>query len=151
MLANINYRGTLKNVKGMQFPPGKPKQIVDKTGKYTIVIFQSGKCRIMGCKSPIQKKHLQYKIKNIKLQSITVTDDIGEKVNLYKLACKLGKQSMFEPELFPALRYLKYNPLCVNVFASGKVVILGIRCLDYDETVSRIKSDIMSEIGQSLL
>ena len=68
MLANINYRGIVSSVKGMQFPAGKPKQIVDKSGKHTIVIFQSGKCRIMGCKKPIDKRDLQYKIRDIQLQ-----------------------------------------------------------------------------------
>lgn len=146
MLANINYRGMVSSVKGMQFPSGKPKQIVDKTGKYTIVIFQSGKCRIMGCKKPIVKKDLQYKIRDIQLQSITVTLNLDCSINLYKLAKKLEIQCMFEPELFPALRYLKYNPLCVNIFASGKVVVLGIRSLNYDCIVDNIKSDISSLI-----
>ena len=36
MLANMNYKGTFKNVKVVDFPPGKPKQIFENTGMYTI-------------------------------------------------------------------------------------------------------------------
>ena len=49
---------------------------------------------------------------------------------------------MFEPELFPALRYIKYNPLCVNIFSSGKVVILGLKTLDFKSITSAIIDDI---------
>jgi TATA-box binding protein (TBP) (component of TFIID and TFIIIB) len=49
---------------------------------------------------------------------------------------------MFEPELFSALRYLKYNPLCVNIFSSGKIVMLGLKTLDYKHLVDDILIDI---------
>ena len=59
--------------------------------------------------------------------------------------------AVYEPELFPALRYKKYNPLCVNIFASGKIVILGIRSLDYQATVAEIIDDIRSLINYLFL
>ena len=49
---------------------------------------------------------------------------------------------MFEPELFPALRYNKYNPLCVNIFSSGKIVILGLKNLNFKSMVNAIVEDI---------
>ena len=50
---------------------------------------------------------------------------------------------MFEPELFPALRILTYNPICVNVFATGKVVLLGLRSMDYDNFVQIVVENIL--------
>lgn len=148
MLANINYRGFLdqKYIKKMEFPYTKPKQIVDKRGKHTILIFKTGKCRIMGCKEPIRMQDLQYNIKNIVIQSITVTANVGQKIHLLKLENQLKRQCMYEPELFPALRFLKYNPLCVNIFSSGKVVILGLPSLQYHQKVESIINDIKSHV-----
>mgnify|MGYP003406514703 FL=1 len=144
MIQNINYKGNVSEsvVKTLVFSKGKPQQFVDKKGKYTIIIFRSGKCRIMGCKKPLKKKYLQYPINDIVLQSSTLTVDLGEKVNLYKVAKVLNRLAMFEPEIFPALRYLKYNPLCVNIFSSGKVVILGVKQIKSHALLSEIVSDI---------
>ena len=44
----------------------------------------------------------------------------------------------YEPELFPALRVTKYDPLCVNVFPSGKIVILGIKTMNYSHVVNNV-------------
>ena len=148
MLANINYRGILdlKYIKNMEFPYTKPQQIVDRRGKHIILIFKTGKCRIMGCKKPIRMQDLQYNIKNIQIQSITVTANVGQKIHLLKLECQLQHQCMYEPELFPALRFLKYNPLCVNIFSSGKVVILGLPTLKYHQKVEAIMNDIKTYV-----
>lgn len=148
MLANINYRGILdqKYIMNMKFPHTKPQQIVDRSGKHTIIIFKTGKCRIMGCKKPIRMQDLQYNIKNIVLQSITVTVNVGHKIHLLKLENQLQLQCMYEPELFPALRFLKYNPLCVNIFSSGKVVILGLPTLQYHQRVESIINDIKTNV-----
>ena len=45
-------------------------------------------------------------------------------INLH-YATKYLPNSMFEAELFPALSINLWKPLHVNVFANGKVVILG--------------------------
>ena len=76
-----------------------------------------------------------------------MTVDLGEKVNLYKVAKVLKRLAMFEPEIFPALRYLKYNPLCVNIFSSGKVVILGVKQIKSHALLSEIVSDIKSVLA----
>mgnify|MGYP006313567235 FL=1 len=100
----------------------------------------------MGCKKPIRMQDLQYNIKNIQIQSITVTANVGQKIHLLKLECQLQHQCMYEPELFPALRFLKYNPLCVNIFSSGKVVILGLPSLQYHQKVEAIINDIKTYV-----
>ena len=72
MLANINYRGIIdqKYIKNMEFPCTKPQQIVDRRGKHIILIFKTGKCRIMGFKKPIRMQDLQYNIKKFKYNQL---------------------------------------------------------------------------------
>lgn len=79
-----------------------------------------------------------------KLQSCTVSVNIDRKIHLHKLSEKLNLDCLYEPELFCALRFVKYNPLCVNVFSSGNVVILGLKILEFKEIVQTILDDIIS-------
>jgi len=148
MIVNINYSGVInESINHLKFNSWKPKQYVHKYIDYTIVIFQTKKCRIMGCKKPLVYDSLPYKIDNIKLQSLTITSNVGQTVNLYKISMKLGMQVSYEPELFPALRLLKFNPLCVNLFSSGKIVILGIKSLKYDYILLEIQNYIKQSIS----
>lgn len=148
MLANINYKGIVGDdfLRTLDFPHAKPQQIIIRTDKYVILIFKSGKCRVMGCKEPLDVAGISYGIKNIEIQSVTVVADIGVIINLHHLAQELQAQCMYEPELFPALRYIKYNPLCVNIFSSGKITILGLKTLDYHCLVNDIVFDIEFEL-----
>ena len=130
----------------MEFPYTKPQQIVDRRGKHIIIIFKTDKCLIMRCKKQIRMQDLQYNIKNIQIQSITVTVNVGQQIHLLKLECQLQYQCMYEPELFPALCFLKCNPLCVNIFSSGKVVILGLPSLQYHQKVEAIINDIKTYV-----
>jgi TATA-box binding protein (TBP) (component of TFIID and TFIIIB) len=105
-----------------------------------MIIFENGKCRIMGCKEPLDIPNFPYPVLNIKIVSITVTGNIHKTINLHKLSKKT--KCTYEPELFPALRLLNYNPLCVNVFSTGKVVILGLKTLEYQSLVKTILLNI---------
>lgn len=76
----------------------------------------------------------------IHLVSQTVTFQLAScmvPVNLYKIAryCNEDRNVLFEPELFPAINLLHWKPLHVNLFANGKVIILGRNALDYVETI----------------
>lgn len=143
-IVNINYRGKvtcplsqLKFKKSMKSPQMLKFNVGDKM---KLLVFRSGKCRLMGCKEAITrpiKCEVPYMLTS--LMSITITFDVGQKVNLYKLARHLGsKKCMFEPELFPAARLLMYNPTCVNVFYSGKVVVLGLKTFTYNKQCADI-------------
>jgi len=101
----------------------------------------------MGCKTRLVTSSLPLKITNIKIQSLTVSKNFGRTINLYELSVKLNHDAMYEPELFPALRLLKFNPLCVNIFSSGKIIILGIKSFDYDAIVSNIMKTILDNIN----
>lgn len=151
MLSNINYRAHLINCKPHLFQFNKwkkPRQCVLKMKDFSLILFESGKCRIMGCKKPIMNDRITCNFLEIQIeciQSITVTCDLGQFINLYKLSCVLD-DCCFEPELFPTLRINKYKPLCVNVFASGKVVILGLKSLEYHKTINDITKYILDKI-----
>ena len=49
-------------------------------------------------------------------------------VNLHKCVHFIPN-SIFEPELFPSLTFDKFKPLHVNLFSTGKVVVLGRNAL----------------------
>jgi TATA-box binding protein (TBP) (component of TFIID and TFIIIB) len=143
MLANINYKGRVssKDVANLEFPNKKPCQIVYKTKDFTIIIFKSGSCRIMGCREPIKSlDKLPFQILIERIQSITATTHLGKSINLYAL-CH-ATRCIFEPELFPAARVIEFNPLCVNVFSTGKIVVLGLKDLHFSDIFDKIVSYI---------
>ena len=88
MIRNINYKGYVdpQITRYMGFSKWKPCQYIDHSGPYTLIFFRSGQCHIMGYKTPLEPLLLKYPIRDIKLQSVTVTINLGTSVNLYKLA-----------------------------------------------------------------
>ena len=88
MIRNINYKGHVGSniVRDLKFSTWKPRQYVDRSSPYTIVLFKSGRCRIMGCKDPLDTSLLPYPITDITIQSVTITADLGTSVNLYKIS-----------------------------------------------------------------
>jgi TATA-box binding protein (TBP) (component of TFIID and TFIIIB) len=156
MLANINYkaRTSAHHVHHLPFRQRPPKMYTEAHHDgSTIVIFPSGKCRIMGCKwFPVD---LPYGMKVKRMQSATVTLDLERQFNLIRLSHRL-KNCQYEPELFPAIRLMDFNPLCVNVFASGKVTIVGLRRLNYKHIIKRVykyideaEKVVISQVGSS--
>ena len=155
MIANINYKGVLPRdqLEKIAFTKDQcpPIQKVfhlpncQHGQNVKLIVFKSGKCRLMGIQIPLNNDaNLPLAVNNLQIQSITLVDDIGESINLYKLAHKLPKGSfMFEPELFPALRLVNFNPLCVNIFSSGKIVILGVKNLSYQNLIGQIRKLIL--------
>ena len=141
-IVNINYRGRITcNIGDIQFPEMRapPKQLVMECGNgEKLLIFPSGKCRLMGCKSSVQcVSHYPIPIVLTNIFSVTVVMNIQRRIDLRQLATRLGnKKCIYEPELFPALRLTKFNPLCVNVFASGKIVIFGMKKVKHEKNLS---------------
>jgi len=139
-IVNINYKGRLVNklTQDHFYGISSPQMIIyksrDAQHSCKLIIFKSGKCRIMGCKKPLPSPVRCFPtipIIDYGIQSITASLDIGRSLNLINLAYRLPATTfVFEAELFPALRLTKqFLPHCVNVFSSGKVMILGIRSL----------------------
>jgi TATA-box binding protein (TBP) (component of TFIID and TFIIIB) len=116
---------------------GRPKQLTIKYDKVTLILFPRGAVRVMGntdeCYAYLMLILTLEKftdvIPDLQIQTMTVlvTLPITE-VNLYKVHKVLP--STYEFELFPAPRITKYNPLCVNIFSTGKVLICGVKDFD---------------------
>ena len=140
MLSNINYKGYTTESLDLKFSY-KPKQCVLRYPEYTIIIFPNGKCRIMGCKKPLENNELPFKICVKEIQSVTVTASLEMKINLQKLS--ENSNCIYEPEIFPGLRLIVFNPLCVNIFHSGKIVITGLKTLNFYDDVNNIKTYVL--------
>src|SRR6266566_422266 len=140
-VVNVNYRGSMKkriDLKKVNAPNSrlyaKPRQLVIKNEKRTLILFSSGRFKIMGCVDELDAHFLALKytfdidcddIPDIYSQSYTSSAKLGYVVNLNKLShCK---HTLYEPELFGALRMTKYNPVSVNVFSTGSVVACGLK------------------------
>ena len=150
-ITNINYKGCLdKHVldtidfSSCKSPPFQRKFALNNG--CMLLVFPSGKCRLMGFKIPITAEEisdLPFHINNLQIQSMSLVINLQRYINLYKLARNLPRgSSMYEPELFPALRLCQFNPLCVNVFNSGKVVVLGVKELTNQNLIEQIVTTI---------
>ena len=148
-IVNINYKGfVIKPEDNIDYgelcKKQSPQSLTYKSNDgETLLVFASGKCRVMGCKKHISHPTNMFPIpiQITHIQSVTATLDLGYTLNLYALAKQIGmKRCIFEPEIFPALRLTRdFAPLCVNVFASGKVVILGLKTLSIRRTCWKVK------------
>ena len=144
-VCNANFKGDMKQFidlkkLSLELPNSKlhdkPYQLVIKDVKGTLIFFSNGKFRIMGCIDELDATFLAYtyttKIDNdqfppIELQSFTSRCHLGFSINLSNVAKFNNTLVIYEPELFPALRICSFNPISVNVFSTGSVIICGIR------------------------
>ena len=150
MIVNINYKGQLApgELEKMNFQT-KIKPPVQKVFKTSfggcMLVFPSYKFRLMGVKNPLTSyENLPLLPATMTLQSCTITGNYGECIHLSNLANDLtSRRCTYEPELFPAARLLEFNPLCVNVFSTGKIVILGVKEIDnHEELLAKVHSVI---------
>lgn len=146
MIVNINYKGQLAPGElakiDFQTKIKPPVQKVLKTSfGGSMLVFPSGKFRLMGVKNPLTSyENLPLLPATMTLQSCTITGNYGDRIHLSTLANDLtSRRCTYEPELFPAARLLDFNPLCVNVFSTGKIVILGVKDLDgHEELLTKV-------------
>jgi len=116
----------------------KPIQIIIRLHACTILLFRYGQFRIMGHVNFNVVKFLTnilqpiYKCIQIPISYVSETvvfqlDKCLIPVNLYHMnfAFKNDYNIQFEPELFPALTIHYWKPIHVNLFSSGKVIVLG--------------------------
>ena len=109
----------------------KPLQLVIKDLRGTLILFSNGKFRVMGCIDEFEASFLAFaylpsdSFPSITLQSYTLKWELGFHVNLRKMVRDVP--CVYEPELFPALRLKQFNPVSVNIFNTGKVVVCGLR------------------------
>jgi TATA-box binding protein (TBP) (component of TFIID and TFIIIB) len=140
----VNLRKIHENLPNSVLHTSRPAMLVLKDVDATLMIFASGKFRIMGMVDELEAtckvfgifSKLNLEISMVTLQTMTVKLKF-ERINLYALS-NLIKSSL-DLELFPSLRITKYKPVSVNVFASGAVMICGVKSLDI---VNEIEKDL---------
>jgi TATA-box binding protein (TBP) (component of TFIID and TFIIIB) len=107
--------------------------------KATILFFKSGSFRIMGKIDDLDAHSILHTllsefcihVPNIVLQTMTVLSKNNFSINLSKLyeSFQCNKHVIYEPEIFSAVQLKQYNPIHVNIFISGCVLILGVKDL----------------------
>ena len=124
----------------------QPEQlIITFKGGYTMLLFKSGKFRVMGkmvdwSAIPIIREVLREindEQPDVDIQTMTVVYNYDFKINLLELADLLG--CTLDCECFPALQVRKYKPIHINIFSRGKVILCGIREI---ETVQTIRTEL---------
>ncbi len=126
----------------IKFCQTRPIQIVIRMCGYSLLIFSSGQCRLMGRVSLSQAQHvidslndIYYSVTSPLVQvSQTVVfklDSLHLPIDLYKFVAeyKTDDKICFEPEIFPSISLHYWKPLHVNVFSTGKVIVLGCNAL----------------------
>ena len=126
-----------------------PVQIIIKFQYCTFLLFSSGKCRFMGKANfdiisnllndiinTLDTSIITYPI----IKSQTVSFSLNRQVNLHKQNIP---HSLYEPELFPAVSIYKFSPLHVNLFSTGKVIILGCNALNEKHVIENWLNSIL--------
>jgi TATA-box binding protein (TBP) (component of TFIID and TFIIIB) len=141
---NIRKRVNLQTLKtqwkGSVLKTTDPVMLIYKYGENTLLMFSTGKFRFMGPFHPTSvnaKKqlgkmpHVPAVIKKapLQIQTCTVTFKLpGRGVHLPRLAAQLRRDNFeitFNKREFPAISMYRWNPMHVNVFYSGNVVVIG--------------------------
>lgn len=130
---NISGVGILK----VRHQTKQPEQyIVNFTNKSTMLIFKSGKFRVMGNGDPCAAienilnviNQISDVIPIVDVQTMTGVYSYGKKVNLHLLSEASG--GFLDLENFPAVQIRKFKPIHANVFSTGCVTICGLKKRD---------------------
>ena len=105
--------------------------------KSTMLIFKTGKFRIMGGVDDLDAHFNIFSVTslhhhnypNIVLQTLTAAYSYTFNINLDKLSREV-QCCYYNPESFPAVQIRQFKPIHVNVFASGKVTITGLKDIE---------------------
>jgi len=133
----------------------QPEQYIIKfDNNSTMLIFKSGKFRVMGNSDPDAAINNILNIVNqftevipsVTLQTMTGVYRYNQKVHLHKLC--LASNGYLDLENFPAVQIKKFHPIHVNVFSSGCVTICGLK---NRESANDIKKYIDSVILDCLI
>ena len=169
-VVNVNYRTSTGKIIDLQNAHSllvnsklhtKPTQLVVKSEKGTVLIFRTGRIRIMGCNDELDAMFLAYtylmtldetcNFPPVYAQSMTVKVAFNNitGINLIKYSSECTSLPLqYEPELFPAVLLKKYKPISVNVFSTGKIMMCGVRDI---QQVHNIMQEIKSDIDKCIL
>lgn len=147
--ANIDLNFVHENVPNSRLHMVKPAQVTVRTGcGATCIILSKGALRLMGggvvtnceeARAVVQNDVLRFwcheECPQLTLQTMTAVFNLPERINLYKFNKVIA--SVYDFELFSALRVCGFGSVCVNLFSSGKVVLCGIKSEQQAEDIIR--------------
>lgn len=127
---NVVFKGTLLSFPSdmqFQFRKKLPEMWIFKGNKFTLLVFKSLKFRIMG--RDIREEFVRniLPIKTLILQTRTHIYTLGHSVNLHNFShIPTCYKVLYEPEIFNSrLLKIRGGGGAINIFASGKIVLLG--------------------------
>lgn len=130
----------------------RPHMIRVKNPVWAFLLFPSGKYRLMLKNESTQPGPILnfiYQVltdnknavipNNFKIQSETFCLSLPFRINLqlYKESRNNDIEIQYEPELFPALRFNWYPPILINMFHTGKVIIMGRKSRRHLDVISQ--------------
>jgi TATA-box binding protein (TBP) (component of TFIID and TFIIIB) len=109
----------------------RPRMLCIKRPRGTVILFETGRFRIMGKCNEEEARHLMCFIVqsdsfNLPLHLQTETIKFSVKPLDIQFVRKYDSEILYEPELFPALKLLRWPSVHANLFFSGSVVVLGV-------------------------
>src|SRR5271163_2901791 len=128
----------------------QPQQLIIKFGDgSTMIAFKTGRFRILGKTLTSSNAHYNaYSVTSlvhscspiVTLQTMTAVYSHPQRFNLLQLTtCLQGSecktQCHYDAEHFPAVQVISFRPIHVNVFASGKVIICGLKSVDCADSI----------------
>ncbi len=140
---------------------GRVAYFKSSTMKGKVSIFSSGKIISVGTKTEedafreledarkflAEKGFVKPTLLRPKIQNMVITVDFGKRVNLEELSTR--DKLIYEPEQFPGaiLRIAEPYKATALIFASGKVVITGLKSSNWIQpTIERLKDSIEGRI-----
>jgi TATA-box binding protein (TBP) (component of TFIID and TFIIIB) len=129
----------------------QPEQYIVKfDNKSTMLIFKSGKFRLMGNGNPESAvnnilnvvNQISDTIPEVSMQTMTGVYGYGKKINLRKLA--EASEGFLDLENFPAVQIKRFKPIHVNVFASGCVTLCGLKSIDNGNVIKNYLDPIVN-------
>lgn len=130
----------------------QPEQYIVKfDNSSTMLIFKSGKFRVMGNGDPpttiinILSVLGQFTeaIPTVTMQTMTGVYGYERKIHLGRLS--EVTDSLLDLENFPAVQIKKFKPVHVNVFSSGCVILCGLKTIDSGNYIKSYLDSIISD------
>jgi TATA-box binding protein (TBP) (component of TFIID and TFIIIB) len=127
----------------------QPEQYIVKfDNKSTMLVFKSGKFRVMGNGDTLLNildvcSQISDVIPSITMQTMTGVYSYNRIVNLSKLA--EATSSLLDLENFPAVQIKKFHPVHVNVFSTGCVTICGLKTMEYGNEIKQYLDYIIKD------
>lgn len=151
--AKLSHSLDLEKIHSMlpnsEYFKGRPTMIKMKLPdvRYTILIFPNGRIQLLGKTVSDDYEYVRtYLQDRLRLDIPPFTVDAMTVVYKFSRPCHLksithsSSERFYEPELFPALLLTTWKPTHVALFASGTVVLTGVKCFNaMHEIVNEIK------------